>query len=214
MPARSQGESRHHSDLGGRYPYEAVSLTGAWTSVGGWRCGEFVVENGVEGRGVRVRMTRISRSVEVGTPNPVSRRDGVTIWQMRRISNCVQSFASIRCRSCASTSQQNSVRLEGIDSGDICGQRSWDVPNNAISARACSFMWRMRADEENTIMPESGEERRGCGIEPVPWRATSCDPETSFCRELNWFCWEDCGTRILSAKWSSDSARVAPKRQV
>jgi hypothetical protein len=49
-------------------------------------------------------------------------------------------------------------------------------------------MWRMRADEENTIMPESGEERRGCGIEPVPWRATSCDPETSFCGELNWFC--------------------------
>jgi hypothetical protein len=33
----------------------------------------------MEGRGVRVRMTRISRVDELGTPNPVRRRDGVTI---------------------------------------------------------------------------------------------------------------------------------------
>jgi len=139
-------------------------------------------------------MTRISRSVEVGTPNPVSRRDGVTIWQMRRISNCVQSFASIRCRSCASTSQQNSVRLEGIDSGDICGQRSWDVPNNAISARACSFMWRMQADEENTIMPESGEKRSGCGIAHASRVAVPSVAEATFWEKPAGFCGDDCGT--------------------
>lgn len=51
-----------------------------------------------------------------------------------------------------------------MDSGPICGQRSWDVPNNAMSVRAAPFMCRMRADEENTIMPESGEKRIGCGI--------------------------------------------------
>jgi hypothetical protein len=85
----------------------------------------------------------------------------VTIWQMRRISNCVQSCASIRRRSCASTSRQNSVIIDGMDSGAICGHCSWEVPNNDISVRAGPFMCRMQADEENTIMPESGEERRG-----------------------------------------------------
>jgi hypothetical protein len=49
-------------------------------------------------------------------------------------------------------------------------------------------MCRMRADEENTIMPESGEESRGCGIPSVPLGAISFDSETSFCGELNWFC--------------------------
>jgi hypothetical protein len=48
----------------------------------------------------------------------------------------------------------------------------------------------MRADEENTIMPESGEERRGGGV--------------------SWFCGDDRGTRILSGKCSPDCARVAP----
>jgi len=57
-----------------------------------------------------------------------------------------------------------------------------------MSARAGSFMCRMRADEENTIMPESGDERRGCGIPPVPRGAISCDPETSFWGESNWLC--------------------------
>ncbi len=74
-----------------------------------------------------------------------------------------------------------------MDSDGICGQRSWDVPNNAISARAGSFMCRMRADEENTIMPESGEVRRGCGIAPVLCGAGSSEPVTSFCGELAWF---------------------------
>jgi hypothetical protein len=89
------------------------------------------------------------------------------------------------------------VRMEGIDSGVICGQSSWDLPNNAINARAGPFMCRMRADEENTIMPESGEERRG-------------DPETSFCGELSWFFGNDRGTHVLSGKCSPDNARVAP----
>jgi len=48
----------------------------------------------------------------------------------------------------------------------------------------------MRADEENTIMPESGEERR--------------DGESA------WFCGDDRGTRVLSGKCSPDCARVAP----
>jgi hypothetical protein len=51
-----------------------------------------------------------------------------------------------------------------MDSGAGCGQRSWDLPNNAISARADPFMCRMRADEENTIMPESREERREIAV--------------------------------------------------
>jgi hypothetical protein len=55
----------------------------------------------------------------------------------------------------------------------------------------------MRADEENTIMPESGEEKRG-------------DPEASLCGELSWFCGDDRGTHILSGKCSPDCARVAP----
>ena len=96
----------------------------------------------------------------------------MTMWQVRRISNCVQSCASIRRRSCASTSRQNSVIIDGVDSGAICGHCSWDVPNNAISARAGPFMCRMRADEESTIMPESEEERRG-------WCRES-SPETAF----------------------------------
>jgi hypothetical protein len=58
--------------------------------------------------------------------------------------------------------------MDGMDSGAICGQRSWDAPNNDISARAGPFMCSMRADEENTIMPESGEERRGCCLTSVP----------------------------------------------
>src|SRR5713101_3208719 len=100
--------------------------------------------------------------------------------------------------------------MDGMDSGAICGQSSWDLPNNAISARAGPFMCRMRADEENTITPELGEERRGCCIAPVPWGAISSDPETSFCGELSWFCGNDRGTRILSGKCSTDCARVAP----
>jgi hypothetical protein len=48
----------------------------------------------------------------------------------------------------------------------------------------------MRADEENTIMPESGGERRG--------------------GEVSWFCGDDRGTHVLSGKCSPDSARVAP----
>ena len=74
-----------------------------------------------------------------------------------------------------------------MDSGAICGQRSWDVPNNAISARAGPFMCRMRADEENTIMPESGEERRGCAITSMAWEVVCSDPVTLFCGELAWF---------------------------
>ena len=84
--------------------YEIAPLTGVCKSAGGWRCPESAAVHGAEGRGVRVRIIRISRLDEFGTPNPVSRRDGVTMWQMRRISNCAQSRASIRRWSCASTS--------------------------------------------------------------------------------------------------------------
>lgn len=77
-----------------------------------------------------------------------------------------------------------------MDSGAICGQSSWDLPNNAMSVRAGPFMCRMRADEENTIMPESGEERRG--------------------GEVSWFCGDDRSTHVLSGKCSPDCARVAP----
>ena len=160
------------------------------------------VVGGMENRGVRVTMTRISRFDELGTPNPVSRRGGVTIWQMRRISNCAQSCVSVRRRSCASTSRQHSVRMDGMDSGSSCGQRSWDAPNNAISVRAGAFMCRMRADEENTIMPDSGEGRRGCCLASVPWVAISSVPKTAFGEEVGWFCSDDCGTDILSGKWS------------
>ncbi len=129
-------------------------------------------------------MTRISRLVEFCTPNPVSRRGGVTMWQMRRISNCAGSFASIRCWSCACTSSQSSVKMDGMDSGVTCGQRSWDVLNNAIRARAGAFMCRMRADEENTIMPE-----------------------TSFCGDVAWLCENDCGMRLLSGGMFSPSVQ-------
>ena len=77
-----------------------------------------------------------------------------------------------------------------MDSGAICGQSSWDLPNNAISARAGPFMCRMRADEENTIMPESGEEGRD--------------------GELAWLCGDDRGKHVLSGKCAPDCARVAP----
>jgi hypothetical protein len=70
--------------------------------------------------------------------------------------------------------------MDGMDSGAICGQRSWDVPNNAISTRAGPFMCKMRADEENTIMPESGEERSGCGIAHVSWVAIFSVVEIAF----------------------------------
>jgi len=138
-------------------------------------------------------MTRISRLVAFGTPNPVSKIAGVTIWQIRRISNCAQSCASTRCRSCTRTSPQNSVRIDGIYSGAICGQSSWDVPNNAISARADPFMCRIRADEENTIRPESGEGSSG---------------------ELPWFRRVDRGIHILSGKCSPGCARVAPRAEM
>jgi len=164
-------------------------------SAGNWRCRDFSATQGMDDRGVRVRMTRISRLVAFGTPNPVSKIAGVTIWQIRRISNCAQSCASTRCRSCTRTSPQNSVRIDGIDSGAICGQSSWDVPNNAMSARADPFMCRIRADEENTIMPESGEGSRSRG-------------------ELPWFCRADRGIEILSEKCSSGCARVAPKPEM
>jgi hypothetical protein len=65
-----------------------------------------------------------------------------------------------------------------MESGLISGQRSWNVPNKAMSARAGSFMWRMRADEENTIMPESGDERKDCGIVTVPQGGVASVPET------------------------------------
>jgi hypothetical protein len=87
--------------------------------------------------------------------------------------------------------------MDGMDSGAICGQRSWDVPNNAISARAGPFMCKMRADEENTIIPESGEERRGCGIAYILCAAVSVVVEAAFCEELVWFCGDGCGTRVL-----------------
>src|SRR5512141_2331799 len=104
--------------------------------------------------------------------------------------------------------------MDGMDSGAICGQRSWDVPNNAISARAGPFMCKMRADEENTIIPESGEARRGCGITHVPWVAVSSVVEAAFCEKPAWFCGDGCGMRDLSVKRSWDCARVAPKRRV
>ena len=129
-------------------------------------------------------MTRISRFVEFCTPNPVSRRGGVTMWQMRRISNCAGSFASIRRWCCACTSSQSSVKMDGMDSGVTCGQRSWDVLNNAIRARAGPFMCMMRADEENTIMPEA-----------------------SFCGEFAWLCENDCGMRFLSGECSPPSVQ-------
>jgi hypothetical protein len=75
-------------------------------------------------------------------------------------------------------------------------------------------MCKMRADEENTIMPESEEERRGCGIAYVLCVAVSVVVEAVFCEELVWFCGDGCGTHVLSGKWSWDCARVAPKRQV
>ncbi len=143
-----------------------------------------MASHGAEGRGVRVRMTRISWLVEFCTPNPVSRRGGVTMWQMRRISNCAGSCASIRCWSCACTSSQSSVKMDGMDSGVTCGQRSWDVLNNAIRARAGPFMCMMRADEENTIMPEA-----------------------SFCGEFAWLCENDCGMRFLSGECSPPSVQ-------
>jgi hypothetical protein len=55
----------------------------------------------------------------------------------------------------------------------------------------------MRADEENTIMPESGEERSGCGIAHAPCVAVSVVVEAVFCKELVWFCGDGCGTRVL-----------------
>jgi hypothetical protein len=58
-------------------------------------------------------------------------------------------------------------------------------------------MCKMRADEENTIMPESGEERSGCGIAHVPCVAVSVVVEAVFCKELVWFCGDGCGTRVL-----------------
>jgi hypothetical protein len=180
--------------------YEIALLTEARMSAGNWGWRKFSAAPGIDDRGVRVRMTRISRLVAFGTPNPVSKIAGVTIWQMRRISNCAQSCASTRCRSCAKTSPQNSVRIDGIDSGAIRGQSSWDVPNNAINARADPFMCRMRADEENTIMPESGEGSRSCCISPVLLRPISGGSETSCCGELPWFCRVDRGIYILSGK--------------
>ena len=128
----------------------------------------------------------------------------MTMWQVRRISNCVQSCASTRRRSCASTSRQNSVIIDGMDSGAICGQCSWDTPNNDINARAGPFMCKMRADEESTIMPESGEGRRGGCLVSIP--------ETPFGEKLSRFCWGDCGMDILLRKWYWDIARVAPGR--
>jgi len=116
------------------------------------------------------------------------------MWQMWCISNCVQSCASIRRRSCASTSKQKSVRMDGMDSGPICGQRSWDAPNNAMSVRAAPFMCKMRADEENTIMPESGEKRSGCGIAHASRVAVPSVAEATFWEKPAGFCGDDCGT--------------------
>jgi hypothetical protein len=159
-PRGSQGASRHDS---GRRPVLMKGCRGKkyehWSAEG--KVVHSPTSTEEENRGVRVRTIRISLVDALGTPNPVRRRDGVTIWQMRRISNCVQSCASIRRRSCASTSRQNSVIIDGMDSGAICGHRSWDVPNSDMSVRAGRFICRMQADEENTIIPESGEERRG-----------------------------------------------------
>src|SRR5688572_32799101 len=73
--------------------------------------------------------------------------------------------------------------MDGMDSGPICGQRSWDAPNNAMSVRAGPFMCRMRADEENTIMPESGEERRGCAITSMAWEVVCSEIGRASCRE-------------------------------
>jgi hypothetical protein len=68
-------------------PYEIALLTEARMSTGTWGCRELSAAQGIDDRGVRVKMTRISRLVAFGTPNPVSKIAGVTIWQMRRISN-------------------------------------------------------------------------------------------------------------------------------
>ena len=68
-----------------------------------------------------------------------------------------------------------------MDSGVICGQSSWDTPNNAISARAGPFMYRMRADEDSTIMPEVGEEERGYDLAPILQGIVFSVPETSCC---------------------------------
>lgn len=162
-PVGSQGKTPSRGDP------EGLSLRSCVTDerlhVGRWaEMREPWVADVMENRGVSVTMTRTSRFDELGIPNPVSRRSGVTIWQMRRISNRAQPCVSVRCRSCASMSRQHSVRIDGMDSGVSCGQRSWDAPNNAIRARAGAFMCRMRADEENTIMSDSGEGRKGCGL--------------------------------------------------
>ena len=154
----------------------------------------------MDGKGVRVRMTRISWLVAFGTPNPVSKIAGVTMWQMRCISKCAQSCASTRCRRCTRTSSQNSVTTDGIDSGAICGQSSWDVPNNVISVRAAPFMCRIRADEENTIMPESGEGSRSF--------------DRPFSGKSTWSCRDDRGIHILSGKCSPGCARVAPRAEM
>jgi hypothetical protein len=184
MHMRSQGESVTTVTRNTPLSYKTALLTRVCPSVDGWKYRESMVSHGAEGRGVRVRMIRISRLVEFCTPNPVSSRGGVTMWQMRRISNCARSFVSIRRWSCARTSSQSSVKMDGMDSGVTCGQRSWDVLNNAIRARAGPFMCRMRADEENTIMPE-----------------------TSFCGEVAWLCENDCGMRLLSGGTFSPSVQ-------
>ena len=58
----------------------------------------------------------------------------------------------------------------------------------------------MRADEENTIMPESGEERRDCGIVSVPCETASFAVKTSSGRHCRGLSGNSGDTGILSGK--------------
>src|SRR5262245_26783301 len=72
-------------------------------------------------------------------------------------------------------------------------------------------MCRMRAAEENIIMPDSGDGSRHCCIAPVPLRMVSADSVRSFWGGFPWCCRADRGIQFLLAKCSPGCARVAPR---
>ena len=78
------------------------------------------------------------------------------MWQTRRISRAAHCWLPACRRSSDSTWLQNSVRIAGIDSGERWGQSSQATPRRDMRIRAWPFIWRIRKDEERTIMPASG----------------------------------------------------------
>lgn len=142
-------------------------------------------------------MTRNSWLVEFSTPNPLIRSGGVTMWQVRCISNSAQPCVSIRRWSCARTSRQNSVRMGGMGSD----ASPWYAPNSATSFRADPFICNIRADGENTIMPESGNGKMGWREEAPRGRASSGPARPSWSEWIGLFL-NDSGTRVLSGKCS------------